>query len=145
MPEYAVWSSMKARCSNPKNLQYRHYGGRGISVSPSFYKFLDFLAYVGRRGDGLSLDRINNDGNYEPGNVRWATKRQQMVNRSDNVFIEFEGENLTMTEWAARLGISNKTMWHRLRVSKMGVRAALTMPKLTTAEASQLGHKERWK
>lgn len=82
--EYGVWSRMHDRCRSPGNKDYRHYGGRGITVcerwtGPQGYEH--FLADMGRAPDGLTLDRIDNDGNYEPGNCRWATRKQQRANQ----------------------------------------------------------------
>jgi hypothetical protein len=81
--EYAAWCSMKKRCANPSHRFWRHYGGRGITVCDRWRdSFENFLADMGRRpGRGFSLDRINNDGNYEPGNCRWATAKVQANNR----------------------------------------------------------------
>lgn len=88
-PEYNVWISMRQRCNNPKTKAYKNYGGRGISVYPAwnspnsfliFFKWL--LSNIGRRpSPHHSIDRINNDGNYEPGNIRWATQSQQTQNQ----------------------------------------------------------------
>lgn len=84
MPEYKVWAAMKQRCQNPRNSRYHRYGGRGITVCPEWLDSFDaFLAHVGPRpSKGYSLERINNNGNYEPGNVKWATHQQQALNRS---------------------------------------------------------------
>lgn len=81
-PEYTIWRQLKQRCSNPKDRAFKNYGGRGIHVCAKWRtSFTAFLADVGPRPDPkLTLDRINNDGNYEPGNVRWATRSQQMLN-----------------------------------------------------------------
>lgn len=82
-PEYNAWSSMKGRCHNPRDKGYPNYGGRGIEVCESWRNsYQAFLGDVGRRpGPGYSIDRIDVNGNYEPGNVRWATARQQVRNR----------------------------------------------------------------
>lgn len=81
-PEYNAWRNMRARCGNPRHPRFKDYGGRGITVDPRWDDFEVFLADVGRRpGPSLSLDRIDNDGPYAPGNVRWATAPQQMSNR----------------------------------------------------------------
>ena len=82
-PEYVVWAGMIARCEYQKGQNFHRYGGRGITVCERWRKsFLAFLEDMGRRpAPHLTLDRINNDGNYEPGNVRWATRKEQMSNR----------------------------------------------------------------
>jgi len=81
-PTYNSWDSMRQRCNNPKMTQYARYGGRGISVCPAWSDFATFLADMGERPEGTSLDRIDNDGNYEPSNCRWATPIQQANNKS---------------------------------------------------------------
>lgn len=85
-PAYVSWAGMIARCTNKKTIGYKNYGGRGISVCAEWSEFSRFHEDMGDPpGDGFSLDRINNDGNYEPGNCRWATKSQQAKNRRKRV------------------------------------------------------------
>lgn len=85
--EYIAWVSMKQRCTNPNTRNYKHYGGRGIQVCAEWMDSFDaFLAYMGHAPEGnrISIDRIDNNGNYEPGNVRWATPYQQVMNRRNS-------------------------------------------------------------
>ena len=79
--EYRVWWAMKQRCENPRGQRYPDWGGRGISVCKRWQDFANFFADMGKRPGGLTLDRIDNDGNYEPGNCRWTTPAEQMRNR----------------------------------------------------------------
>jgi hypothetical protein len=86
LPEYSAWCHMISRCYNPSNNSYHHYGARGITVyGPWKYDFWLFFEHIGRRPHiAMSLDRIDNDGNYEPGNVRWATYKINLGYRSSN-------------------------------------------------------------
>ena len=79
--EYRIWIDMKSRCFNPLNKHWNDYGGRGITICDRWMDFSNFLADMGRRPSGLSIDRINNDGNYEPNNCRWATAKEQQHNQ----------------------------------------------------------------
>lgn len=81
-PEYYSWRSMWNRCTNPKESAYKNYGGRGITVSEEWKSFDQFFVDMGKRGEGLSLDRKNNDGMYEKDNCRWASRIEQNNNKS---------------------------------------------------------------
>ncbi len=88
-PEYRTWISMRRRCRKIKDQDYRNYGGRGIAVCQRWLSFDAFFADMGQRPSPLhSLDRINNDGNYEPGNCRWSTMKEQIANRRTTVLID---------------------------------------------------------
>lgn len=115
-PEYIAWRAMKARCLRPNHPEYRNYGARGIAVCASWVaSFEVFLGHVGLRPSSRhSLDRIDNDGNYEPGNVRWATKREQCSNQRTNRWIEFDGRRMIVSDWAREIGLKPNSLQRRL-------------------------------
>lgn len=111
---YRSWHHAVQRCANTRLPRYADYGGRGISMCDRWTKFENFLADMGERPAGMSLDRIDNDGNYEPGNCRWATPREQAANqREKKNRVRVEGK--TIHEWATVLGISYGTAHARYR------------------------------
>lgn len=112
---YGSWGAMWTRCSDPRNAEYPRYGGRGISVCEQWRDAATFFEDMGPRPSrGHSLDRIDNDGHYEPGNVRWATLRQQNRNKRSNRWIEFRGERLVISDMAIKYGIELETLRCRL-------------------------------
>lgn len=113
-PTYKVWSSIKERCLHPKCSKYPNYGGRGIKVCDRWLKFENFLADMGERPDGMTIDRINNDGDYEPGNCRWATPVEQASNTRATRFTMLGGERVTFSEAARRLGMSRSGFGSRV-------------------------------
>lgn len=125
---YKAWASMKQRCLNPKHEFFNHYGGRGIQVCDSWLEsFKNFFADMGECPEGLTLDRIENDGNYEPANCRWATRFQQNSNRRNATLLTMDGETMCVSEWSRKTGIHQDTI--RWRISRgWTVEDALTIP-----------------
>jgi hypothetical protein len=111
---YSSWAAMNKRCNCESDAAYPLYGGRGITICERWASFEYFLADMGERPPGLSLERIDNDGNYEPGNCKWGTRKEQGRNRRTSKFLTIEGETLCMTEWAERNGIARSTITDRL-------------------------------
>lgn len=129
--EYHCWQNLKDRCFNKNNSNYHCYGQRGIGVHHQWLEsFENFYDYIGPAPfKKHSLGRINNDGNYEPGNVRWETSKQQGRNKSTNKFIEYNGERKCLSEWAEIIGVSRATLWARLSDYGWTIEQALTIPK----------------
>jgi hypothetical protein len=107
-PEYQSWANMKDRCMNPGAAAFEYYGGRGIKVCDRWLRFDNFLADVGPRPSlKYSLDRFpNKDGDYEPGNCRWATFDQQVYNRANTLMIEKDGQSIPIKKLCEQLGLS---------------------------------------
>ncbi len=122
---------MVARCTAPSYPSFEHYRDRGITICDRWRSFENFLADMGERPTPKhSIDRIDNDGNYEPGNVRWATKREQANNRMTNVLVHYRGRDLTLADLARETGVSKEIIRSRLRRSKKQwtVEGALSLP-----------------
>ncbi len=117
LPEYGIWVNMRLRCGSPRNKSFDNYGGRGIRVCDRWLEsFEAFLGDMGRRPSPKhSIDRIDVNGNYEPGNCRWATRTEQGRNRRNNTRVTFDGREQTISEWAQERGISEGTISARLR------------------------------
>lgn len=130
-----AWSGMHRRCNDEKHSQFKDYGGRGISVCnrwESFpYFFIDmwdsYLLQTRLHGSNISLDRENNDKGYFKKNCRWATKKEQQYNRKNTIRVKGK----TLDEWSGRLGVSRKTLYHRLFVYKLSPEVALVKKKLS--------------
>lgn len=114
--EYNSWSAMIARCQDPKHASYKEYGGRGITVCERWQKFENFLEDLGRRPEGLSLDRINADGPYDPTNCRWATKDTQSWNKRKSLYLisPLSGKVEPAGKIAKDMGVSYQTMRYRM-------------------------------
>lgn len=126
-PEYKTWSAIHDRCNTPTNKDYVDYGGRGIRICKEWESsFQAFLDYVGERpSPEHSLDRIDNDGNYEPGNVRWATRIEQAINRRNTHWITYKSETKHLSGWARELNISNAALCGR--INRHGIERAIEM------------------
>lgn len=126
---FNVWSMMRKRCIYPKDKRYHDYGGRGITVCDEWQHFEAFYKWATENGysDGLTLDRIDNNGNYEPSNCRFATFSQQANNRRSNHLLTFNGKTLTMKQWSDELGITYSTIEHRIKRG-WSVEKTLTTP-----------------
>lgn len=105
-PEYSSWQSMRARCHNPNAKRYERYGGRGIRVCEAWSDFAQFLRDMGPRPKGHTLERKNNDGNYEPTNCKWATPKEQQNNTCLTVYVEHDGKRQTLAQWSDETGVS---------------------------------------
>jgi len=125
-PIYNVWRAMRQRCLNKTSTNYPNYGGRGISICQRWDEFENFLADMGDRPSGHSLERIDNNGPYAPDNCRWATKRDQQRNRRDVRPLTFQGRTMLMTDWAQAVGIKFNTIQARLDVYGWSVERALS-------------------
>lgn len=127
-PTYASWRAMRDRCSRSTHKAYPAYGGRGIEVCARWQSFEAFLADMGERPPGTTLDRIDNNGNYEPGNCRWATAKVQGLNTRANRIIAFRDERMTLREWSQRLGLKPTAL--RYRLAHWSLEDAMTRPKV---------------
>lgn len=127
-PEHIVWVAMLDRCNRETHPFFHRYGGRGISVCERWHDYANFISDVGiRPSKKHSLDRINNDGNYEPSNCRWATQKVQLRNTSVNRIIEFNGQSKCLVEWSEETGISAAAIKMRIDVHKWSIEDALTI------------------
>ena len=129
---YKVWKSIKQRCYNKKLPCYKNYGGRGICVCEewinSFESFYDWSMKNGYT-DSMTIERKDNDGNYCPGNCRWATQKEQCRNRSTNAVFEYMGEKHILTEWCEILNLEYKLVHNRIRKHGWSFERAISTPK----------------
>lgn len=122
------WCAMIQRCENPNSRNYSCYGARGIRVCDRWrHSFEAFLADMGTPDAGMTLERIDNNGNYEPGNVRWASRQEQCANTRRNKLITHAGKTMIMKQWARHLGIGFDTLKTRIQ-DGWSIERALTQP-----------------
>lgn len=111
--EYKVWVSMKKRCNDPKTIDFKYWGGKGIKVCERWLDYNNFLADMGRCPTGHSIDRINSNGDYELSNCRWATQVEQQNNRSNNIKFEYNGEIISIVGLAKKLSVPDTAVRSR--------------------------------
>ena len=124
---YRIWQAMLNRCRNNKGNQWHRYGGRGIGVCERWKTYANFISDMGESPPSMSIDRIDNDGDYCPENCRWATGDEQKRNTSKNRWLELNGERKILKDWADQLGMDQSSL--RERLEKMPLEMALTKPK----------------
>ncbi len=116
--EYKTWLNMVQRCTNAGLRYFKNYGGRGIQVCERWRSFANFLSDMGRRpGPRMTIERIDNDAGYEPGNCRWASRKEQNRNKRTNVIVTAFGRSMTLVEWSELTGIPYFTLHARRRRS----------------------------
>ncbi len=135
-PTYIVWRSMKDRCLNPNSANFHRYGGRGIKVCVRWMTFANFLADMGERPKGTTLDREDNDRDYEPGNCRWVTRKTNSRNRSDNRKLTHNGVTRTLAEWVEITGHSLATLQGRVAMGWTDEQILTTAPRARSANLS---------
>lgn len=131
--EYRAWCHMRNRCNNPANKSYRHYGGRGIKVCDRWTSFENFLADMGRRPAAHTLERDDVNGNYEPGNCRWATAKEQQNNRRNNRYVILGGVRMSFHAACDVLGIDYHLVWRRACLHNWPLHDAMTRPRRANA------------
>lgn len=126
---FYVWHSMKKRCELTTYFQYKRYGGRGIELCLDWHDFQSFKKWATDNGykEGLSIDRIDNDGNYEPKNCRWITLQEQNYNKSTSRYLTLDGKTKTVAEWSKEVGLSSGCIRYRLGAG-WSTESALTAP-----------------
>lgn len=127
---YKVWNGIKTRCYNKKFTYYNNYGGRGITMCDEWKNdFAKFYSWAINNGytEGLTIDRINNDGNYEPSNCRWATRREQNNNMRKTIIIKYNGKEQTISKWAKEFNLNRTALYYRIKRG-WSVEKALTTP-----------------
>src|SRR5262249_10134389 len=126
-PAYRAWVSMRSRCRNPNDPAYPDYGGRGVKVHDAWEDFETFIRDMGERPSGISLDRIDNEGHYEPGNCRWFNQLIQIRNRRNTHRLEVDGVSRSIAEWSEISGVHSRVIWARTR-RKWDARKAIFTP-----------------
>lgn len=128
---YNIWCGMVQRCTNPNKDTWKYYGGRGITVCERWQSFARFYEDMGDVPEGMSLERMDNDRGYEPSNCRWASRTEQMRNRSNTKMLTFEGRTQPLLAWAEEVDIPSRVIATRIYTHKWSVGRAITIPMVT--------------
>jgi hypothetical protein len=112
---YQSWEGMIFRCSNKNSTGYKYYGGRGIRVCDRWENFINFHEDMGDCPDGLTIERINTNDDYKPGNCKWATYKEQNLNKRNNRYLSFNGTTKMLREWASDIGVCRSTIYRRIK------------------------------
>ena len=142
---YSRWKNMLGRCEDPSDPAYPDYGARGIKVCDAWH---DIEAFVRELPDGYfdgaEIDRIDNDGHYEPGNVQWSTRQENTRNRRSNRNISYLGKSQTLAAWAAEYGMPKARLWHRVVDLGWDIEKALMTPLIDADERMLIARTARW-
>ena len=137
---YYAWAMMLVRCNNSHHWNYKYYGGRGIKVCERWLKFSSFIKDVGPRPSPLhTLDRIDNNGDYEPGNVRWATQKEQCRNSRANKLITINGETHCMSEWEEIANLTEGIIGRRIKLGWTGEKLLAPSGSVRAVQGEQNG------
>lgn len=144
-PAYRSWASMKSRCRDAKQGCYQKYGAKGITYCPEWESYDRFLADMGDRPLGTTLDRIDRSGNYKPGNCRWATPKEQAYNRSTTILLTIDGETKCVRDWGKEYNIDPSVIRYR-RSQGWSDEDAVKAPRYSNCKARgpRLGHRLAW-
>ncbi len=144
-PLYNVWKKMLIRCTDPTVRSYKDYGGRGIQVCDRWQSIENFVADMENGYEpGLEIDRVDNDGNYEPSNCRWATRQQNCDNRRTGRNLTYNGRTQSLKAWATELGIGYAMLYERIDVWNWDAHRALTTPAIDKHERMAIARAARW-
>jgi hypothetical protein len=135
---------MKTRCLNPNANKFKDYGGRGITICPAWMEFMPFYLWAMANGyrDDLSLERKKIDSNYNPDNCKWASQKEQANNTRRNVYLEFDGQRKTNSQWAELLGITETSLRERFQRG-WSIEKALTTMKIPPSEAARIASRSK--
>lgn len=117
---YRIWAGMKTRCNTKSSSRYKYYGAKGIKIYNEWNNYKIFKEWALKNGytELLTIDRINSIGNYQPNNCRWINMKEQARNRKNSIYINYQGQNLHIKQWAEKLNISYNAIINRLKINK---------------------------